>query len=161
MWQRIVYAPSHPKPIHLPCIATCYYFFFLMIRRPPRSTLFPYTTSSDLGGQGAVALNGLMEDAATAEICRAQLWQWIAQGTPTEYGVPVTAGLVVRMLREELDVLAETGALDEDAARRFGQARTLLTVLLSERTCPEFLTLPAYLRHMSGGAAAPATAQAT
>jgi malate synthase len=102
-----------------------------------------------LGGQGAVALNGLMEDAATAEICRAQLWQWIAQGTPTDYGVPVTAGLVVRMLREEVDVLSETGALDEDAARRFGQARTLLTVLLSERTCPEFLTLPAYLRHMS------------
>jgi malate synthase len=102
-----------------------------------------------LGGQGAVALNGLMEDAATAEICRAQLWQWIAQGTPTDYGVPVTAGLVVRMLREEVDVLLETGALDEDAARRFGQARTLLTVLLSERTCPEFLTLPAYLRHMS------------
>jgi malate synthase len=106
-----------------------------------------------LGGQGAVALNGLMEDAATAEICRAQLWQWISQGTPTDYGVPVTAGLVVRMLREELDVLAETGALDEDAARRFGQARTLLTVLLSERTCPEFLTLPAYLRFMSAGSA--------
>ena len=102
-----------------------------------------------LGGQGAVALNGLMEDAATAEICRTQLWQWITQGTPTDYGVPVTAGLVVRMLREELDVLAATGALDDDAARRFGQARTLLTVLLSERTCPEFLTLPAYLRHMS------------
>jgi malate synthase len=106
-----------------------------------------------LGGQGAVALNGLMEDAATAEICRTQLWQWITQGTPTDYGVPVTAGLVVRMLREELDVMAETGALDDDAARRFGQARTLLTVLLSERTCPEFLTLPAYLRHLSGGSA--------
>jgi malate synthase len=114
-----------------------------------------------LGGRGAVALGGLMEDAATAEICRAQLWQWISQGTPTDYGVPVTAALVTRMLREELDVLSETGALDEDSARRFGQARTLLTVLLTERTCPEFLTLPAYLRHMSGGAAAPATEQAT
>ncbi|AGZ43423.1 malate synthase A [Actinoplanes friuliensis] len=105
-----------------------------------------------LGGRGAVALGGLMEDAATAEICRTQLWQWISTGTPTDYGVPVTAGLVVRMLREELDVLAETGALDEDSARRFGQARTLLTVLLSERTCPEFLTLPAYLRHLTAGA---------
>jgi malate synthase len=107
-----------------------------------------------LGGQGAVALNGLMEDAATAEICRAQLWQWISTGTRTDYGVPVTAGLVLRMLREELDVLSETGALDEDAARRFGQARTLLTVLLSERACPEFLTLPAYLRHLTAGVAA-------
>ncbi|MEV4709166.1 malate synthase A [Actinoplanes sp. NPDC049316] len=111
-----------------------------------------------LGGRGAVALGGLMEDAATAEICRAQLWQWISHGTPTDYGVPVTAGLVTRMLREELDVLAETGALDEDAARCFGQARTLLTVLLTERTCPEFLTLPAYLRHMTGDK--PATAPA-
>ena len=112
-----------------------------------------------LGGSGAVALNGLMEDAATAEICRAQLWQWIHANTPTDYGVPVSAALVTRMLREELDVLSETGALDEDAARRFGQARTLLTVLLTERTCPEFLTLPAYLRHMSGGSAAPATTE--
>jgi malate synthase len=107
-----------------------------------------------LGGQGAVALNGLMEDAATAEICRAQLWQWISQGTPTDYGVPVTAGLVMRMLREEVDVLSETGALDERAATLYGQARTLLTVLLTERTCPEFLTLPAYLRHLTAGVAA-------
>jgi malate synthase len=112
-----------------------------------------------LSGRGAVALNGLMEDAATAEICRAQLWQWIATGTPTDYGVPVSAALVTRMLREEVDVLSETGALDEDAARRFGQARTLLTVLLTERTCPEFLTLPAYLRHLSGSAGTPAISQ--
>ncbi|GGN07773.1 malate synthase [Actinoplanes campanulatus] len=113
-----------------------------------------------LGGRGAVALGGLMEDAATAEICRAQLWQWISSGTPTDYGVPVTATLVTRMLREELDVLSETGALDEEGARCFGQARTLLSVLLTERTCPEFLTLPAYLRHLSGGTAAPVTDQA-
>ena len=113
-----------------------------------------------LGGRGAVALDGLMEDAATAEICRAQLWQWIAKGTPTDYGVPVSAGLVTRMLREELDVLSETGALDEDSAQRFGQARTLLTVLLTERTCPEFLTLPAYLRHLSAGTSARRPAEA-
>ncbi|MGK5685584.1 malate synthase A [Actinoplanes sp. URMC 104] len=113
-----------------------------------------------LDGRGAVALGGLMEDAATAEICRAQLWQWIRNGTPTDYGIPVSAALVTRMLREELDVLSETGALDEDAARRFSQARTLLTVLLTERTCPEFLTLPAYLRHLSAGSpvAAPVAA---
>jgi len=110
--------------------------------------------ASWLGGRGAVALGGLMEDAATAEICRAQLWQWISSGTPTDYGVPVTAAMVIRMLREELNVLSETGALDEEAARLFGQARTLLTVLLTERTCPEFLTLPAYLGHLSAGAPA-------
>jgi malate synthase len=104
-----------------------------------------------LGGRGAVALGGLMEDAATAEICRAQLWQWISSGTPTDYGVPVSAALVGRMLREELDVLSETGALDEESARRYGHAKMLLSVLLSERVCPEFLTLPAYLRHLARG----------
>jgi malate synthase len=103
-----------------------------------------------LGGRGAVALGGLMEDAATAEICRAQLWQWVSNGTPTDYGVPITAGLVGRMLREELDVLSETGALDEESAQRFGHARMLLSVLLTERACPEFFTLPAYLRHLAG-----------
>ena len=104
-----------------------------------------------LGGRGAVALGGLMEDAATAEICRVQLWQWISNGTPTDYRVPINAALVMRMLREELDVLSETGALDEESARRFGHARMLLSVLLTERTCPEFFTLPAYLRHLAGG----------
>jgi hypothetical protein len=64
--------------------------------------------------------------------------------------------LFIRFLQHLETLLGETGALDEDAARRFGQARTLLTVLLSERTCPEFLTLPAYLRHMAGGALQPA-----
>ena len=112
-----------------------------------------------LRGNGCVPLYGLMEDAATAEICRAQLWQWIHANTPTDYGVPVSAALVTRMLREELDVLSETGALDEDAARLFGQARTLLTVLLTERTCPEFLTLPAYLRHLSGGSGTPTSVE--
>jgi hypothetical protein len=43
---------------------------------------------------------------------------------------------------------AAPGALAAAAARRYGQARTLLTVLLTERTCPEFFTLPAYLRHL-------------
>jgi malate synthase len=114
-----------------------------------------------LDGRGAVALGGLMEDAATAEICRTQLWQWIATGTLTDYGVPISAALVTRMLREELDVLSETGALDEESARRFGQARTLLVVLLTERTCPEFLTLPAYLRHLAGRSGTPVTDQAT
>ena len=43
-----------------------------------------------LRGSGAVAINNLMEDTATAEIARAQLWQWIHHGTPTEAGRPVT-----------------------------------------------------------------------
>ena len=51
-----------------------------------------------LRGSGAVAINNLMEDAATAEIARAQLWQWIRHATPTESGQPVTLDIVRTML---------------------------------------------------------------
>ena len=113
-----------------------------------------------LGGRGAVALDGLMEDAATAEICRAQLWQWIHSGTPSDTGEPVTAGLVARMLDDEVALRSAAAAPDEDVERRLGQARTLLTVLLGERTCPEFLTLPAYLTYLSGRSPVPVPALA-
>ncbi len=114
-----------------------------------------------LGGRGSVPLGGWTVDTATAELCRMQLWQWISLATPTDYGVPVSAVLVTRMMREELDVLSETGALDEDAARRFGQARTLLTALLTERVCPESFTLPGYLRHVSSRSSTPETVRVT
>jgi malate synthase len=102
-----------------------------------------------LGGRGAVALDGLMEDAATAEICRAQLWQWVSVGTPLDGGGTVTAALVNRVTAEEVDVLTASRALDSDKTRRYGQARALLADLLAERTCPEFLTLPAYRRYLA------------
>ena len=102
-----------------------------------------------LGGRGAVALGGLMEDAATAEICRAQLWQWVSAGVQTADGATLTAAAVDQAMRDERDVLAATGALDAAEARRFEQAHVLLGGLLAERTCPEFLTLPAYLRHLA------------
>ena len=72
----------------------------------------------------------------------------MSAATPTDDGRVVTATLVERVVAEELDVLAATGALGPDGARHFQQARTLLSELLAERTCPEFLTLPAYLRHL-------------
>jgi malate synthase len=102
-----------------------------------------------LGGSGAVALGGLMEDAATAEICRAQLWQWVSAGVATCGGGTITAELVNRTMRDERDVLAATGALDAEATRHFAQAEALLGDLLAEQCCPEFFTLPAYLRHLS------------
>jgi malate synthase len=102
-----------------------------------------------LGGRGAVALGGLMEDAATAEICRAQLWQWVSAGVRTCDGTAIDADRVNRTMQDELDVLLATGALDADTARDFTHARDLLAELLAERTCPEYLTLPAYLRHLA------------
>ena len=52
-----------------------------------------------LRGSGAVAINNMMEDTATAEIARAQLWQWIRHGVTTEEGAPVTLDRVRRLLR--------------------------------------------------------------
>ncbi|GAA0807779.1 malate synthase A [Spirilliplanes yamanashiensis] len=94
-----------------------------------------------LDGRGAVALNGLMEDAATAEISRAQLWQWARHGTPMTNGLRVDLPLVRECL--------EDAAAAEPANPRFAQARALLTEMVSATTLTDFLTLPAYARHLS------------
>ncbi len=94
-----------------------------------------------LGGRGAVALDGLMEDAATAEISRAQLWQWARLGTPLTGGGRVDLPLV----RRALDDAAAAAADDPQA----GRARALLAELISGTACADFLTLPAYQRHLA------------
>lgn len=92
--------------------------------------------SAWLGGRGAVGIDGLMEDAATAEICRAQLWQWIRHGTLLDDGRPVTRELVSALLAEEV---ARTGV--EDAT-----AQEILEQVALAEEFPEFLTLIAYPR---------------
>jgi malate synthase len=89
-----------------------------------------------LRGHGAVAINNLMEDTATAEIARAQLWQWIHHATPTEAG-PVTLARVRGVIRREL-------ALPGRADPQWAQAAALLDSLVSAGPFPEFLTLAAY-----------------
>ena len=108
-----------------------------------------------LDGRGTVTMSGVRADAGTAEIATAQLWQWIARGTPTDGGVPINARMVGRMLGEEIRVLADTGALDDDAARRYGRARALLGRLLAERTCPPPVTLAAYLAELDRSSSKP------
>jgi malate synthase len=93
-----------------------------------------------LRGSGAVAINNLMEDTATAEIARAQLWQWIRHGSRTEDGQPVTLDRVKAMIREELGRL-EAAAPGEN---RLAEAAGLLDALVEAREFPEFLTLQAY-----------------
>jgi malate synthase len=93
-----------------------------------------------LGGSGAVAINNLMEDAATAEIARSQLWQWINQRVTTEDGAPVTVERCRTAIREELERLR---AGHPDPAR-LGAAAALLDELVSATHFPEFLTLRAY-----------------
>ncbi|SHN28451.1 malate synthase A [Cryptosporangium aurantiacum] len=87
-----------------------------------------------IGGLGAVAINNLMEDAATAEISRSQVWQWIAQGTILDTGEPVTEALVRRLLDEEVAKLGEG----------YDQARTLFEQVALADEFVDFLTLPAY-----------------
>ena len=93
-----------------------------------------------LAGSGAVAINNLMEDAATAEIARSQLWQWIRHGAKTESGEPVTLARCRAILREESERLAAEGS---DPAR-LASAGQLLDALFSAEVFPEFLTLSAY-----------------
>ncbi len=95
-----------------------------------------------LGGSGAVAINNLMEDAATAEIARSQLWQWIRHGARTEQGEPVTLAHCRAILREEMDKLVAAGGDRE----RLASAGELLDGLFSAEVFPEFLTLAAYER---------------
>jgi malate synthase len=91
-----------------------------------------------LNGTGAAAINNLMEDAATAEIARAQLWQWIRHGGTLDTGAPVTRELYATLHAEELEKLG--GA----AAQRFGDASALLDHLVLNDEFVEFLTLPGY-----------------
>ncbi len=94
-----------------------------------------------LRGIGAVAIFNLMEDAATAEISRSQIWQWVNAGVVLDTGEKVTAALVRRMAAEELaNAAAEAGGGAWQEAHDL-----LLEVALSEEYV-DFLTLPAYER---------------
>jgi malate synthase len=91
-----------------------------------------------LDGLGAVAIHNLMEDAATAEISRAQLWQWLRHGVPLENGQPLTSPWLDRIWDEELRELD----VRQDGA--YTRAAELLRRLVFDREFTEFLTLPAY-----------------
>jgi malate synthase len=93
-----------------------------------------------LRGSGAVAINNMMEDTATAEIARAQLWQWVHHGIRTEEGEPVTLERVGAMLREETERLASASG----GENRLDEAAALLEGLVGAREFPEFLTVSAY-----------------
>ncbi|AZI44764.1 malate synthase A (plasmid) [Deinococcus psychrotolerans] len=88
-----------------------------------------------LNGSGAVPIHNLMEDAATAEISRAQIWQWLRHGAKLEGGETVTDELVERLLNEELDALGR-----EDHAK----AAALFHEVATQRPLVDFLTLSGY-----------------
>jgi malate synthase len=97
-----------------------------------------------LRGRGAVPLYNLMEDAATAEISRAQIWQWIAQKAKLEDGRVVTAELFQALLAEEMAALKTALPASAFETGRFDQAIDIFSRMSLSATCEEFLTLPAY-----------------
>ncbi|MEM9705575.1 MAG: malate synthase A [Pseudomonadota bacterium] len=97
-----------------------------------------------LGGLGAVAIYGLMEDAATAEISRASIWQQIKHGATLDSGEKMTAELFSRILDEESDVVKEEVGDERWAAGHFDNAKGLLADLCLQDDFAEFLTLGAY-----------------
>jgi malate synthase len=98
-----------------------------------------------LTGQGAVPINNLMEDAATAEISRAQLWQWIYHGASLDDGRKVTLDMFNLMLKEEMDKLQASMPEAQFEHGRYRRAASLLDELVSKQDdFVEFLTLPGY-----------------
>jgi malate synthase len=98
-----------------------------------------------LGGNGCVPINNLMEDAATAEISRAQVWQWIRhpRGVLTD-GRKVTVELFGQVLVEELDKLRAQLGDAAYAQRRFAPAADLFSRITTSDAFVDFLTLPGY-----------------
>ncbi len=104
-----------------------------------------------LGGRGAVPLYNLMEDAATAEICRAQIWQWIHHGVTLDSGDTVTADLFRAILTGEMETLRLSLGESRWDGGHFAAAIALFTQMATAADCAEFLTLPAYRRLLEAG----------
>jgi malate synthase len=94
-----------------------------------------------LAGSGAVAINNLMEDAATAEISRSQIWQWVHYGVQLDTGEVASSELVERILLEEL-----TALVGDDPSRKdqLQQAAHLFGDVALSPEFADFLTIPAY-----------------
>ena len=100
--------------------------------------------TSWFGGNGAAAVFNLMEDVATAEICRSQLWQWLRRGTPMSGGGTVTRELIARIEAEEAATLRSEITGGSGAERCLDQARSLFAELVFSDGLAEFLTLRGY-----------------
>jgi malate synthase len=95
-------------------------------------------------GSGAAAIFNLMEDAATSEIARSQVWQWVRHGVRLHDGPGVTAELVRTTIHEELEQIREAVGDDTFAKSRPDEARALFEQVALSDEFVEFLTLPAY-----------------
>ncbi|GGM49836.1 malate synthase [Longimycelium tulufanense] len=99
-----------------------------------------------LRGVGAAGIQNLMEDVATAEIARSQVWQWIRNGVRLSNGEPVTVELVRRILDEELAGISDELGSAAFETGRFKDAREVFEEVALAEDFVDFLTLPAYER---------------
>jgi malate synthase len=107
-----------------------------------------------LRGTGCVPLFNLMEDAATAEISRAQVWQWVRHGQTLQDGRAVTKEFVREIVREENNKVKAAMGEEAYANGRYEDAAQLMIELVEQPAFEEFLTLPAYERVLADEKAA-------
>ncbi|HEX7209619.1 MAG TPA: malate synthase A [Propionibacteriaceae bacterium] len=104
--------------------------------------------SAWVGGRGAVAINHLMEDAATVEISRMQIWQWIRHAARMTGGIPITRDLVAAMLAEEVEQTLED--TDPDQRWQVTAARDILEHGCLGANYPAFVTSYGYSHYLAG-----------
>ena len=104
-----------------------------------------------LDGNGCVPLYHLMEDAATAEISRAQLWQWLRHGAKLDDGRTIRSDLVRALAGEEMQTISGEVGAERFVNGRFTEAHDLFLQLTLDETLADFLTLPAYARIVADG----------
>ncbi len=102
--------------------------------------------ASWLRGTGAAAIANLMEDAATAEISRSQIWQWVHHGARLAEGPTITRELVAKVRDEELAKIRQTVGDASYAQGKFDEAASLFDEVALAKDFVEFLTLPGYAR---------------
>ncbi len=97
-----------------------------------------------LRGVGAAAIFNLMEDAATAEIARAQIWQWIRHGATLQDGTSITRQLIVEIEAQELMTIRDTIGPEAFSKGRFFEAQTIFESVALGEEFVDFLTVPSY-----------------
>jgi malate synthase len=97
-------------------------------------------TEAFLRGIGCIPFNHKMEDAATAEISRVQVWQWVKTGAKTNDGTAITAQLIEQIIASETENLAKT----LPAQNKLKETRAIIGHLLLSDTLADFLTTVAY-----------------
>lgn len=97
-----------------------------------------------LRGSGCVPLYHLMEDTATAEICRSQLWQWVRHGAEMETGTAITPEYISKTIQEEMKFIQDEVGNERFYDGRYQLACRIFSDMVTGSDFEEFLTLPAY-----------------